>query len=270
MATLPYFRWYPADARNDETYAGMTVEELGLYHAIIDHTWGNNGCPADPVKAATAIGHGVTAAQFRRVFPGISSRFIEKDGRLFERRQEVEREQAIAKSLKNQRFGNANAKLSRPEREKNASQRAYESESESESPLIDKTSSTETESDAREKSEVVELAVRKQDDWFEEKFWPLWPVKENKIQAKRAAAKIKESEREAVLAGVLDWAFRIKAMERPIHASTWLNNRRWEDEKHKPGAREPTLFPTTPLRESFADGVVRRAQERAMRGERPI
>ncbi|HXE14060.1 MAG TPA: hypothetical protein VN633_18175 [Bryobacteraceae bacterium] len=109
------------------------------------------------------------------------------------------------------------------------------------------------------------------DNWFEEKFWPLWPVKENKIPAKRAAAKLNESDREAALAGVIDWAFRIKSMERPIHAATWLNGRRWEDEKHKPGAREPTLFSNfNPSKESFAAGVLRRAQERIERGERPL
>jgi len=122
------------------------------------------------------------------------------------------------------------------------------------------------------KPPVVELVPEKQpDNWFEEKFWPLWPVKENKIPAKRAAAKLNESDREAALAGVIDWAFRIKSMERPIHAATWLNGRRWEDEKHKPGAREPTLFSNfNPSKESFAAGVLRRAQERIERGERPL
>ena len=268
MPLLPYFRWFPADAKDDEIYASLSLEELGLYHAIIDHAWGNSGIPADPKKAAAAIGRGITPARWMKLWPAISGRFYEKDGRFFEKRQEREREIALTKSLKNQRNGNANAKRTERDRDAFASQRAYGSGYESDSSSVDKTSEEE---ESKAHASVVELKYEKSDNWFEEKFWPLWPVKENKLKAKRAAAKLKEADREAALAGLVEQAFRIKAMERPIHAATWLNDERWNDEKHKPGAREPTLFSNlAPSKESFAAGVVRRAQERIMRGESPL
>jgi hypothetical protein len=68
------------------------------------------------------------------------------------------------------------------------------------------------------------------DEWFNSVFWPIWPVKENKPPARAAARKVKSNERDAVIEGLRKQCGRIVAMERPIHASTWLNNRRWEDE----------------------------------------
>lgn len=68
------------------------------------------------------------------------------------------------------------------------------------------------------------------DIWFDSEFWPAWPVKQNRTAAKEAARKLKSEEYPLVMAGVRAQSARIAAMERPIHASTWLNKRRWEDE----------------------------------------
>jgi len=130
---------------------------------------------------------------------------------------------------------------------------------------------TDIEKDSDDASPPKPKLVSISDRWFDEEFWPLWPVKQNRPAAKTAAKKLNSEDRAAALRGVVDQAFHIKAMERPIHAATWLNGRRWEDEKHTPGAREPTLCGNlTPSKESFAAGVVRRAQERIMRGESPL
>lgn len=70
--------------------------------------------------------------------------------------------------------------------------------------------------------------------WFDTEFWPIWPVKENKPAAAKAAEKVPEADRPSAIEGVHKQGPRIKGMERPIHAATWLNNRRWEDEEHTP------------------------------------
>ncbi len=69
-----------------------------------------------------------------------------------------------------------------------------------------------------------------EDAWFETFFWPAWPVKENKANARKAAAKIPAHKRPQVLDGLRRQAAAIAAMERPIHAATWINGERWEDE----------------------------------------
>ena len=66
--------------------------------------------------------------------------------------------------------------------------------------------------------------------WFEEEFWPLWTVKVGKEAAKGAAKKIKPAEWSDVLRGVREQMTGIAMNDRPIHASSWLNQRRWEDD----------------------------------------
>lgn len=109
----------------------------------------------------------------------------------------------------------------------------------------------------------------KRDDttaWFTDEFWPLWPVKENKPPAQRAASKLSPSERAAALAAMPTWIPRILAMDRPIHASTWINGRRWEDSL-------PLLFVSNNVpqrKEGIAESMQRTVTERLARGERPF
>lgn len=99
--------------------------------------------------------------------------------------------------------------------------------------------------------------------WFEDVFWEAWPIKENRIAAKKSAVKIGPEERQTVIDGVISWTSRIRAMERPIHASTWLNNRRWED-----------ALPLFTLggngKRSAADGVMDLVKKRIEMGMDPL
>tara|TARA_R110000868_G_scaffold32494_2_gene118149 strand:+ start:739 stop:1434 length:696 start_codon:yes stop_codon:yes gene_type:complete len=98
-------------------------------------------------------------------------------------------------------------------------------------------------------SKFLRTSKRKQkalpaDEWFECSFWPLWPVSENKQAGRVASRKLNESDRELAIAGIRRQSVRIAAMERPIHAATWLNNRRWEDQDHNPA--KPAHVPLPP------------------------
>lgn len=111
------------------------------------------------------------------------------------------------------------------------------------------------------------------DAWFSGEFWPAWPVKQNREPARKAAAKIPIEARPLVIAGLLVQSPRIAAMERPIHASTWLNARRWEDEQQSPG-----LFAVGAVvggtrfqpKRSFMDDVEKIMGDRIARGEKPL
>lgn len=119
-------------------------------------------------------------------------------------------------------------------------------------PLSDSDSGSGSSASMRKKQKEEES-----DNWFSNVFWPAWPVKENKDPAKKAARNIDPQDRGNAVAGILRQADRIKAQERPIHASTWLNNRRWEDEAHTPVTRQQALVPY----ESNTDRAIKRAYE---------
>lgn len=116
--TLPYFRWYPADAETDEAYASMTDAELGFFHRCLNRAWVNGSLPADLDQLAFAMR--VRRSYLDKIWPKVGKCFhhVEVGTRLVNRRQEEERKNAVAKSIANQRIGNANAK--RTERDLNA------------------------------------------------------------------------------------------------------------------------------------------------------
>lgn len=126
-----------------------------------------------------------------------------------------------------------------------------------ESPSQDREQSREQKESTTEKKKPRESC-----DWFASSFWPLWPVKDGKEAARVAAKKLSVEDRGFAIAGVLAQTAKIRAMERPIHASTWLNGRRWEDETITAVAVRPSgsLFPP---RESRTDEAIRIMKERA-------
>jgi hypothetical protein len=46
MRSLPYFRWFPADAETDHNYAALNDAELGLFHRLLNRSWINGGLPS--------------------------------------------------------------------------------------------------------------------------------------------------------------------------------------------------------------------------------
>lgn len=119
MSSLPYFRWYPADAKGDERYYSMTDQELGFFHRCLNHAWGNNGLPADLDQLAKLMR--ISRYYLDSVWPAVGACFYEEGGRLFNKRQEKERARALAVGEANKRAGNANAKKTRSEKNANDS-----------------------------------------------------------------------------------------------------------------------------------------------------
>jgi uncharacterized protein YdaU (DUF1376 family) len=97
---LPYFRWYPADAIADFRYSGLSIPELGLFHHALNFAWMNNGLPNDDAAIGRAL-H-VTVREMRTLWPAVRQCFAvrECDGKLINKRQEEEREEALVVSEK--------------------------------------------------------------------------------------------------------------------------------------------------------------------------
>jgi uncharacterized protein YdaU (DUF1376 family) len=105
--SLPYYSMYPKDFDSDDAVRAMEDCELGLYIRCLNHSWINDGLPADPeeIRRRFRDPPGEFARKWKRVelcFP------VAPDGKRRNPRQERERAQAIAKSLK----ASANAKRS--------------------------------------------------------------------------------------------------------------------------------------------------------------
>jgi hypothetical protein len=101
MALLPYFKWYVADAENDEKYSAMDDAELGLYHRCMNKSWSNGGIPADPEERARLfrLPREIADERWKRVGKCFVPSATDPK-RLVNPRQEIERADAISKSLK--------------------------------------------------------------------------------------------------------------------------------------------------------------------------
>jgi uncharacterized protein YdaU (DUF1376 family) len=126
LKTLPYFKWFPADAETDGFYSSLTQEERGVYHTCLNSSWINDGIPANLDDLAVICR--MPRKAFDKAWAKVGKKWTPSrtDGdKLVNQRQEVERESAKAKSENNKRVGNANASKSRVVRESNDPQHAH-------------------------------------------------------------------------------------------------------------------------------------------------
>jgi uncharacterized protein YdaU (DUF1376 family) len=105
--SLPYYSMYPKDFDSDDAVRAMEDCELGLYIRCLNHSWINDGLPADPEEIRRRFRD--APEEFARKWKRVELCFpVGPDGKRRNPRQERERAQAIAKSLK----ASANAKRS--------------------------------------------------------------------------------------------------------------------------------------------------------------
>ncbi len=97
MKELPYFRWYPADAKADENYSTLTDAELGFFHRCLNDAWVNDGLPGDLKMLAKQMK--VSPGYLAKVWAAVGRCFVlDGGGRFRNSRQEDERLGAIEKS----------------------------------------------------------------------------------------------------------------------------------------------------------------------------
>jgi uncharacterized protein YdaU (DUF1376 family) len=244
---LPYFRWFPKDAEADAKYAAMSLAELGLFHRCLNASWTNDGLPTNPEEIARVLR--IPVKEFAKLWPRVVVCFSGQE-RLYNSRQEIERTRAISKSEQA-----SDAVRRRRDRSTSDDTDVHTDDSSSDHIRPFESDSEGSVFDLKQKRKPSMQA--ESDQWFDGVFWPSWPVKENKARGKADARKIKPDERDAVIAGLRLQSVKIASMERPIHASTWINNRRWEDD---PKAVESAIARngTGSLFQNVPDRLVRR------------
>ncbi len=127
--TLPYYKWYPADAQTDMEYRAMSYEERGFYLSCLDLAWINEGLPTDMKELARAMN--IRLDTLNRLWKRVGRKFEQSGTKLVNARQERERSEATSKSLKA-----AESVKVRYERSTNELPRAYVSDSVSGSVVV--------------------------------------------------------------------------------------------------------------------------------------
>lgn len=119
--SLPYFKWFPADAESDEKYAKMNDTELGFYHRCLNKAWRNGASlPGDQNELARMMK--VTPAYLKKMWKRVGECFkpvIDDPLRVENPRQGKEFKEALTKSERN-----ANAARTPRERKANDTLRA--------------------------------------------------------------------------------------------------------------------------------------------------
>jgi uncharacterized protein YdaU (DUF1376 family) len=142
MKGLPYFRWYPADAETDSTYAAMTWAERGFYHWCLNYSWINNGLPGEDSQIARVAR--MSPRDFQKLWIVVGRCFTNVDGSYRNRRQEEERTYATTKSER------ATASVrTRYERSTNVEKLAYERTTDDLPRALARESESESESDTK-------------------------------------------------------------------------------------------------------------------------
>lgn len=246
MKGLPFFKWYPADADTDASFRAMDDSDIGFYIRCLNHSWINEGIPADPKERARVMRTRLDTANKRWERVGkcfvTSSLYPE---RLINLRQETERGLASQKSLMAAKSVNV-----RYERKSNVAPRAIASESESEyktpkPPAPDgavKNGNGHAPKKARNRkahrtTEEIESDLGTRITWWE-KFWEVYPSHEAKNEAMDAFER-RVNDREtalAVYAGAKRYSAKVvmRLQTTPTftakYAQGWLNNERWRDD----------------------------------------
>lgn len=247
MKGLPYFKWYPADADTDASFRAMDDSDIGFYIRCLNHSWINEGIPADPKERARVLRTRLDTANKRWLRVGkcfvTSSLYPE---RLINLRQETERGLATQKSLMAAKSVNV-----RYERRSNVAPRAIASEPESESenltPNPPAPNGTGKNGHASSKKVRARKANRTIDEiradlgdritWWD-KFWEVYPSHESMNEAMDAFER-RVNDREtalAVYAGAKRYRAKVIVMLQthpeftPKYGQGWLNRERWKDE----------------------------------------
>lgn len=167
---------YPADAEADERFRLMSLEQRGLYWTLLNHAWINDGIPFETSKLCKLVG--ISEPDFLRIWSIVGECFYLDNGRLRNKRQELERE--AAKEVSEQRR-KAGIRSGEARNEQMLNKRSTERGSFVAVRAYDSDSVSESNSSKKEKSKNdFELS-----DWFEQ-VYARHPRKKNRVLAQQA------------------------------------------------------------------------------------
>jgi uncharacterized protein YdaU (DUF1376 family) len=247
----PYFPFYPKDWLGSASVSAMPLAAQGLYARLLSFAWLSDGLPAD--EDALRRLASVERVEWKRVWPLVAPLWEERDGRLYQGKQErVRQEQTAyttAKSLAGQKGGRRSVEARTevfgspdPRSNREAHHEAErEARGESGAEAVVKPSSASASAKKR-----TPQPPEGADPLFA-RFWDAYPRHTGKANAEKAWRKLGPDEDlvDTMLAA-LAWQRRQPSWTKDggafiPHPASWLNQRRWEDE-HPDGALNGTIL----------------------------
>jgi len=225
---LPYYPLYVQDFDESAVVMDMTLDEVGLYVLALNESWKRGSIPADLKSLALRIRRPLTAV--KKAWPKVSARWQENGtpGFLVNPRQEKERAKAKDKSEQarenvRRRYGGSTGVVTDV---------ATDETTEAPTPALIRGSESVSSSGSKSLKQKYERYEGQDADF--EVFWSrYW----RKIAKSSAADSFRKMVISKEIFGLVLTSVAIQAPlmlardpdKRP-HGSTWLNQRRWEDE----------------------------------------
>lgn len=224
----PSFPFYPKDWLGSASVSAMPLAAQGLYMRLMAFAWLSDGLPADDDALRRLAG--VERGEWRKVWPLVEPLWEAREGRLYQRRLEEVRQRSADYAEAKREAGRKGGRSSvEARREANGTAQPQ--------------SKAEANGQAEPKPSVaVAVAVPKsspslrseEDEARFARFWAAYPNKEAKKVARQAWNKLRVDDALlAVMLAAIAWQGTTERWQRGIipHPSTWLNQRRWEDER---------------------------------------
>ena len=233
----PAFQFYASDYLSSSKVQRMSLEEQGAYVRLLCYCWEDGSIPSNFTELAKLCN--ITRRKIENIWPHLSDCFQVSDipGRLVNAKLEAVRLQQIEHRQRQVEHGRIGA------------EKRWGSHSDPTIPPLGKNSSSTSTPTSEEETPIVPCGDVAYSADFEEFLWKPYPRKTGKGAAYKAWNKIRPSNgtREAIRASIEAHIKTPKWREdggRYIpNPSTFLNQRRWEDEPTiPPAARNRLVF----------------------------
>lgn len=222
--SITHIAFYPSDYNSG--VSKLSDAERGVYWSLISHMYEEAGpIERDDERLARLCGC-KTKARFVKALDYLieQGKITIADGWLFNDRAQKEIQKTVEKSSKAKQSAD---RRWRKKRNKNNGG-TYANASQTHMPL-----------QCYPEPEPITPKVPFSD------FWILWPVKTNKDAAQKAWQKLSPNNQNAAINSLPGWFDRWRARypdANAIHASTFLNKKRWEDEAPASSQHDPNSF----------------------------
>ena len=219
---IPYFDFYPTDFMHG--VRGLTPQEVGIYTMLLCRIYEENA-PVQYHPARLAAYCGTRESTFVKAFERLVDlgKFSVSEGMFTNARAQVEIAARETKLKNNSRAG----KLSAQKRQ----QKQIDDATGVQRPSNH--TDTDTDTDKRVDANASTCADGVKPPSFDE-FWSSWPLgKVGKDAARKAFGRLSPQQRIGATTRAVAWCGAWRAANprlNDIHPSTYLNNKRWEDE----------------------------------------
>ena len=215
----PWFKFYASDWLAGTR--GLTSSETGIYITLVSMMYERGEAIQRDDKRLSRL-CGCTKASFTKALDALINerKITHVDGALSQDRVEKEREKRQEKSQKTSR--------SAKERWKTHDEKNEQKQHDDDANALNPQCETDAIPDTRYQKPDIKKEIKINFDIF----WNLWPNKVAKPKAKAAWDKLTKEDQTVIVslrdAGFSNWRESSPAAN-PIHAASFLNQRRWED-----------------------------------------